>query len=236
MDNLDKLLAILTILGFILALPGFFLLFFDGNSAIAILCICVGILLILIAFFLWEQNKPEIVLHSVSKELKFLNNSRDVATLTHIVIGKVNRQTSQLTVGKVASDGAITNIKVNGNPYIGQVLGGQRNIAVQFTPPLQKNNIFNALISFDVNNGFLGQREGVVHVTEYFTKELTYRITFPDNENLFNYTAILKFPGKQNKRLNDLTLVGRTCLEFKAKNMKPGQVKTTGLNGIGNPT
>jgi hypothetical protein len=173
------------IAGLILAIPGFLLLFFSHDSAVAWLALVLAIVFFASAFLVNRAGSlPPFRMNSVRVNLSLNDDLGNEATLRKEYEAVPSyAHLTEMSHRNIAADGAITDLCWNDAPidqsWVKQALG-EYQITARFPGPLHKGRPFRCVLSYNAIGSFLLNREALVYVVDFPAKIVTICIKFPD--------------------------------------------------------
>ena len=179
--NKIKFSDILGIVGLLLGIPGFLLLFINSRAALGVV---VLLMVIGIFWYFWDSNfRPELTLLQVRKHLKVNDTLGQTAILKHYVKFKVHcKGIAQYWFTGISSDGTIdiNQIKIdNLKPDLVRTDAGQIRVCKQL-PLLDRGDIFELEMELPVLDALTESEEKLIHRIAEPTKSLAIEIEFPD--------------------------------------------------------
>ena len=221
--SLDRGLALV---GLVLALPGFLLLFLSGQEAVAVLVLVLGAGCLIGAFvvhFIWTQ--PPYTFKIAEVTLSFIGG-KDRALLSKEYIIRPNyRNLQQMKHKNIASDGTVKNICWNDEPVPqNKILTrlGEYAVTIDFPTTCVWLRNFTGKLSYELINSFGGNSEGIFYSVDYPTKKVIIRVNFPEDCLCIHAHATL-IQGAGEKEIQDPAISSdRKSLVLKLKRPKLG--------------
>jgi hypothetical protein len=174
------------ITGTIIGIPGFVLLFLQGQQVAAALCVLLAAV-IFIGFVLHRKatDAPPFKL----KSAKVLLTIHDAAG----ALGKIEKHytfvpcfanMNQMTHRNIASDGTVSAISWNGQPVpatgIKEVLG-EYQVTIDFRAPLTRGVAQDGILSYEIADSFPNADEALVYVVDFPTPLVEITVRLPQN-------------------------------------------------------
>jgi len=181
--SIDRLLAVV---GVILGLPGFVLIFSSGNAAVGDIVVAAAFLFLIVAWYVgWRLRRPPFTMKTIVVRLEIFDSGGKQARLSKTYQIRPNfRHLHQMTHRNIAADGTITDLRWNDKPIsdrqIQQVLG-EYEVTVDFKTPLAVGRVFEGMLSYEAANSFLEPKEGLVYVADFRSSKVTLRIDLPQS-------------------------------------------------------
>lgn len=175
--HLDLILGILSL---ILALPGFFGLFFTPYTTSAILVVTLAAALAIAALTArWFLNLPPYTVTSVICGLTFQN--QDHATFSKRFVIRPNfPHLQEITFGGISQDGTVQNLSWNSHPISSMEKPKGTIIAtVHFNPPLPWWKEHTGTLSYDTLHSYPANNEYQGFRVEHPTRRMEINIEFP---------------------------------------------------------
>jgi hypothetical protein len=201
--------------GVLLSLPGFLLLLFSEQMAVAVLVLALGAAVVGAAVAVYYlTNLPEYTLTSVVVELAVLEADGSRALLTKKYRIRPNyAHLDRMIHRNIAADGSVRNIRWNGSPVsqsdVRQVLGTYE-VTIGFGAPLVRWKEFGGTLSYEAVNSFPGATEALHYVVDFPVRKLEICIRMPPGRKAVNPRATRKAGLRRTLRDPALTHDGRT--------------------------
>jgi hypothetical protein len=164
--------------GILIGLPGFLILFLNGQYAIAFVILCAIALLIYSAYLF---SLPEFTITEIEKILIIRDKQGSVAVLIRRQKAICNHKgVTEFWCGGIGATGGIDDIRIDKRkPDAIEESCKQFRICKHFTEPLRRGERFSTEVSYKVRDSFLEETERLIHSTDYMTKELIMRVRLP---------------------------------------------------------
>jgi hypothetical protein len=217
--TVDHLLALI---GILIGLPGFMILFFNGQVVAGFL---VVVMIAGIIWVRWLQTQLDFTLLEVTKTLTFHDVTGHEATLIRRQTARANHKgLIQFTIKGITSDGVIDNILIDGKPPHEQFTeAGRIGVRKHFSKPLDRGDIDDMELTYDITDGFNKATETSAHKVAYKTDKVKLIVIFHPNRPCFNPRASLRFGGNLYKNLTGLKVIGNNArIEIEIKKPKIG--------------
>lgn len=175
-----KIENILAIIGVIVGLPSFLLLFCSGQQVIAILVLII--ISFLFYYYLQENLTPSFHLISHYKKVEIFDKSGSKAKVTlRRRIRPNHRGLQEYIFRYIRSDGRIENFQSNfGPPHKIARDAGNYVVTIRFPKELKKKKPLEVTLSYDILEGYSQNIETTSLFIDYPAKELWMEIIFPD--------------------------------------------------------
>ncbi len=204
MSRIDILGIALGAVGVILSLPGFLLLFLNGQTVIAVLTLLLGV--VILAAAVWRHRylqQPSFTLLEVDATLSFEDKNAHKAT--HVDTRKVRANQKGLTefwFRSIGSDGSIGNLLIDGKqPDFQQTQAGQTEIGKRFPDGLERGTVFKITASFETTDAFPGNREFYTHEVTNKTQKVRLRVKFHPQKPSTSARVYLQYGNQKHKLL-----------------------------------
>lgn len=196
-----KIENLLAIIGIIIGLPSFLLLFCSGQQVAAILVLLV---IFILSYQYWQENlAPSFCLISHYKKLEIFdkNGAKAKITLRRIVIPN-HKGLQEYIFRHIRSDGKIENFQSNfGLPHKISKDAGNYVVTIRFTKELRKRKPVEVILSYDVSGGYSQNMETTALLLDYPCKELEMKISFPNDRPCLEARAY-RISGSDEKEIN----------------------------------
>jgi hypothetical protein len=184
--------------GILIGLPGFLILFFNGQYAVAFVILC-AIALLIYAGYLFSL--PEFTITEIEKILIIKDKQGSSAVLIRRQKATCNHKgVTEFWCGGIGATGGIEDIRIDKRkPDAIEESCKQFRICKHFPQPLRRGERFSTEVSYKVMNSFLEETERLMHSTDYVTKELIMRVKLPSGRKCKAakaYTCINQHPQK----------------------------------------
>lgn len=179
--NWDRLL---TIAGLTFGLPGFLLLFFEPTRTAAILAVLLALALLAGAYVAhYLSTLPPYTMKTAAVSLVIKDKGGKNAHLSKEYEIRPNySHLTTMTHRNIAADGETNNICWNDRPVpahrIRSILG-EYEVTIEFPAQCKRWHTFKGKLSYDVEDSFLGNPEGLVYVADFPTKLARIHIDLP---------------------------------------------------------
>lgn len=213
---------ILGLIGIVLGVPGFLLLFFKGNFVFGILVVVLVAILVWVVF---EVNRTEFTILEVEKRLTFHDSIAHRATLVSSQRVRSNhRGLSEFWCRNISADGPIENVLIDGRePDETSMEAGDMQICKRFPHPLAWRQRIQMVVSYDLINSFPGNPEGLIHTVDRQTKKLRLVVDLNSCKPCAVARAFLRFGGQVYKSLDDPEVSeGRSVISVEVSNPRQG--------------
>ncbi|HHA2532628.1 TPA: hypothetical protein ACOEBE_000225 [Stenotrophomonas maltophilia] len=171
--------------GIVIGIPGLLVLFLGPNAVAAVLAV---VLLLVIGgavwAFRWGRSRPPFSMKKVGVHLVVHDDQGIKATLSkcYSAIPQYGHL-SEMTHRNIGADGAITQIKWNGElvdqSWV-QQSAGQYSVNIRFPGPLTRDREYSWTLSYDADNSFLGNQESLYYVVDFPAKEVNITVSLPN--------------------------------------------------------
>jgi len=170
----------LTIIGIVLSLPGFLVLFLSGQQIIGILVLVIALLLVL--NFYRDNFLPAFTILSTSKIITILDlMGKHAAVVLNKKIVPNHRHLQEFVFHHIRADGAVSNFQTNfGLPNAIEKEAGAYKVALRFPKKLKRGKSFEVQLSYDIQDGYLLDKEVTALLGDYPVKELKIEIILPE--------------------------------------------------------
>lgn len=217
----------LSVTGIVIGVPGLLVLFLGPNAVAAVLTI---VLLAIIGLAAWNmkrvRNRPPFSMKSVGVHLVVHDVEGIRATLSkcYSAIPQYGHL-SEMTHRNIGADGAITEIKWNGElvdqAWI-QQSAGQYSVNVRFPGPLTPDKEYSWTLSYNADNSFLGNQESLYYVVDFPAKEVHISVALPNSRGPKAAHCFL-VQGASKKALPDPVINSQNgTIQFTVKKPKVG--------------
>ena len=192
---------------FVMGVPSFLVLFFQGQ---VVLGIVVVLLLISVAVIVWlkvEQESPNLSILDLDKLLVIEDVNGHTATLQVKVKVRANRAgIDSFSFSGIAADGRIDseNIMIDGvkikkpEKLPGDVYKATKNFA-----PMTQGAQKTIVLEFKVNDAFTSSKEELIHGVIRPTKRLTMVVQLPYERPVRHASAYIGFGGEIQEGINE---------------------------------
>lgn len=199
MMNMDRN-ELLTLIGLIIGVPGFLLLFFQGQAVIGVVVfgVCIGL-----AWLYWFLNQPEFTLLEVRRVIRLLDRDGTRAQMERYQEARANHKgLSEFCHKGIMADGSIENIRIDGDEPDYQALEcGAIVVCKYFPDTLERGEKLEMTLTYDLVNSFTKKSEAIIHVISHKTKRLTLEVQCPSDRPVRDVKASLRYGGQKFKLL-----------------------------------
>ncbi len=189
---------ILSLIGILVGLPGFILLFFDGHALLAAAFFVAMVVLLLAA---WLVSLPPFTMKSIDVELIIHEVDGSKATLSKTYQIRPNYgHLEHLTHRNIAADGSVSNIRWDDQPVpcknIEKVMA-EYHVTIRFPSPLERWRTFPGKLSYDLDNSFPATLEGLVYVADFPVKTAKITVRLPAGRKCSKANATMVRGGRK---------------------------------------
>jgi hypothetical protein len=180
--TLDRILAVI---GLIIAIPGFLLLFFTDHQTESILTVGLGLVVLgagAIDFYL--SRLPPYTINDAKVIVDFPNGDRRIARITKSYTVRPNfGHLNTMTHRNIGAQGTVQNLCWNGLPIqqIRQSLG-EYEVTIDFNGPHKRFRPFTGALSYEAVDSFKGNPEWFCYVIDFPIKAASIEVNLPTRD------------------------------------------------------
>jgi hypothetical protein len=172
----------LAIAGVLIGIPGFCLLFMSDKWVHGVLLLLVAVALGLWWMYAnWRNKQPIFTIIDLKKKLIIHADDGSKATLTRIQKARVNHKgIAEWWCRNLSADGTLTNFLIDGKPP-DEILkvSGTTQVCRRFAYPKDRGDIWESVLTYDLENSFMRPREENVHYTGFKIATMSIEIDLP---------------------------------------------------------
>jgi len=156
----------------------------------------------------WQETQPPFTHLEVDKTLNFPNASPELAQLSTTLKSKANYDgIGQIWFRNINADGQIANIRVNGGePSTTQRKAGSWEVSTEFPRVLRRGEVVTVQLTYDLQNSFPSEREGVTHLIVTKTNDLRVHVRFHPAKVPRRVRAFVEYASAVQEFLDALTV------------------------------
>lgn len=220
--NLDRLLGII---GIVIGVPGFLILFMSDKWIEGILVLFLVMAIAGYQVYLYKQSQePMFTVLRLDKEVRIHDDKGTKASFERRQHMKTNHPgLVEWWCRNIAADGTITNILIDGQaPDVLETSAGTIRVCRRFPRPLQKGEELTIVLTYDLTNSFLKNTESVVHLNVLKTREVVMSVELP--RPCLSAETYMSYGGQQVTLINDKPAItmGNKRLEIAIKKPRLG--------------
>lgn len=181
--SLDRIIGIV---GLLISLPGFFLLFMKDHETVGAITVLLGLILLGAAFYhrYWTNIPPYTVLRG-ELTLTILDAEGAAANVSNKRTIRPNFKHLTTMVHKnISADGAIDDLRLDGKPLPPSAIKrelGELQIGLSFEPPLERFKPFETHLEYSVKDSFPEPKEALLWTCDFPTKVALITVRLPKN-------------------------------------------------------
>lgn len=208
--------------GLIIGVPGFLLLFIQGQAvtALALIALC-GVLV----WIRWSFSQPDFTLLQVERTIAFQDPQATVALMERRQVARANHKgLVEFCFKNIVADGAIRNLLINGKPpdYQGTSCGATE-VCKYFPKPLERGQTDELTLTYELVDSFNKDSEAIIHSIAHKTKLLRVIVKCHQQRPIRNAHASMRFGGNLHRNLPPPKLSNNACqIEFEMKRPRLG--------------
>lgn len=218
------------VIGVVIGLPGFLDYVFGQQTALGILSVVIGILIVLSVFSLrWIISQPPFTLLGVEKELEF--RDKDARNARHTDTRKVmanHKGITEFWFKDIGQPGSLNNVLINGDPpdLEEDRAGGNMGVGKRYPRHFEWRQQFKASLSMEILDAFPDEQEFYTHKVMDKTKRITMAVKFHRGKRFRTVRVLLGYGGASYeviKKPNLTKAEDGSELELVVKKPKLGQ-------------